>query len=58
MRELLIVVEVGEQREEGVIVKDAHVVRFVFIEDVAQVHLQQTLNEVAEDAVKSLSCLN
>jgi hypothetical protein len=56
--ELLIVVEVGEQGEERVVVEDADVVGFILIEDVAQVHLQQTLDEAAEDAVQSLASLN
>jgi len=56
--ELLVVVEVGEQREEGVVIEDAHIVRLVFVEDVAQVNLQQALNQTTVDGVQPFASLN
>ena len=58
LRELVVVVEVGEQREEGVVVEDAHVVGLVLVENVRKVYLQQALQQRAEHRVEAPAFLH
>jgi hypothetical protein len=41
-----------------VVIEDAHIVRLVFVEDVAQVNLQQALNQTTVDGVQPFASLN
>lgn len=58
LRKLVVVVEVGEQREEGVVVEDAHVVGFVLVENIGKVYLEQALQQRAEDRVEAPAFLH
>jgi hypothetical protein len=55
--EFVVVVEVREEGEEGVVVEDADVVGLVLVEDVGEVDLEEALQQHAEDAVQPVARL-